>query len=98
MQFRMENDSCRGAVMHAVGVVDEYATGFYFVFKLVETLLIEYYRHVIAVKFGLRDIVPMDAVLRGLKKTLPERHHHLMPLNEEAMVLLCVQTCRDSAD
>ncbi|MDE6206362.1 MAG: 2-oxoacid:acceptor oxidoreductase family protein [Muribaculaceae bacterium] len=32
-----------------------------------------------------RPIVPVDAVLRGLKKTLPERHHHLLPLNEEAL-------------
>lgn len=32
-----------------------------------------------------RPIVPVDAVLRGLKKTLPERHHHLIPLNEEAI-------------
>lgn len=30
----------------------------------------------------LRPVVPVDAVLRGLKKTLPERHHHLLPLNE----------------
>ena len=27
----------------------------------------------------LRPIVGIDAVLRGLKKTLPERHHHLLP-------------------
>jgi len=32
-----------------------------------------------------RPVVPLDAVLRGLKKTLPERHHHLIPLNEEAL-------------
>ncbi|MDE6437121.1 MAG: 2-oxoacid:acceptor oxidoreductase family protein, partial [Muribaculaceae bacterium] len=25
----------------------------------------------------VRPVVPIDAVLRGLKKTLPERHHHL---------------------
>ena len=36
---------------------------------------------VLGALLGLRDLVPMDAVLRGLKKTLPERHHHLMPLN-----------------
>ncbi len=34
----------------------------------------------------LRPIVPIDAVLRGLKKTLPERHHHLLPLNEKALL------------
>lgn len=33
----------------------------------------------------LRPIVGIDAVLRGLKKTLPERHHHLLPLNETAL-------------
>lgn len=33
----------------------------------------------------LRPIVDTDAVIRGLKKTLPERHHHLLPLNEQAL-------------
>ncbi len=32
-----------------------------------------------------RPIVSVDAVIRGLKKTLPERHHHLIPLNEKAI-------------
>lgn len=32
-----------------------------------------------------RPVVGIDAVLRGLKKTLPERHHHLLPLNEQAL-------------
>ena len=32
-----------------------------------------------------RPIVSVDAVLRGLKKTLPDRHHHLIPLNEKAI-------------
>lgn len=32
-----------------------------------------------------RPVVPVDAVIRGLRKTLPERHHHLIPLNEEAI-------------
>ena len=32
-----------------------------------------------------RPLVPDDAVIRGLKKTLPERHHHLIPLNEQAI-------------
>ena len=34
----------------------------------------------------LRPVVPVDAVLRGLKKTLPERHHHLLPLHEQALL------------
>ncbi|MDE6367950.1 MAG: 2-oxoacid:acceptor oxidoreductase family protein [Muribaculaceae bacterium] len=32
-----------------------------------------------------RNIVSVEAVIRGLKKTLPERHHHLIPLNEKAI-------------
>ncbi len=30
-------------------------------------------------------IVTLDNVLKALRKTLPERHHHLIPLNEEAV-------------
>ena len=33
----------------------------------------------------LRPIVDTEAVIKGLKKTLPERHHHLIPLNEQAI-------------
>lgn len=33
----------------------------------------------------LKPIVSMDALLRGLKKSLPERHHHLIPANEKAI-------------
>ena len=33
----------------------------------------------------LRPVVDTDAVIRGLRKTLPERHHHLIPLNETAL-------------
>ncbi len=33
----------------------------------------------------LRSVVDTDAVIRGLRKTLPERHHHLIPLNETAL-------------
>lgn len=33
-----------------------------------------------------RDLVPIDAVMKGLKKTLPERHHHLLPLNHDAIL------------
>lgn len=31
------------------------------------------------------DMVKMESVIKGLKKTLPERHHHLIPMNEEAI-------------
>ncbi len=37
---------------------------------------------------GLMKILPVvtiESVLKGLKKTLPERHHHLIPMNEEAI-------------
>lgn len=33
-----------------------------------------------------RPIVSLDSVMAGLKKTLPERHHHLLPLNREAIL------------
>lgn len=33
-----------------------------------------------------RPLVQVDAVMRGLKKTLPERHHHLLPLNKDAIL------------
>jgi 2-oxoglutarate ferredoxin oxidoreductase subunit gamma len=32
----------------------------------------------------IRPIVKIENVLKGLKKSLPERHHHLIPLNEKA--------------
>ncbi|MDR2773564.1 MAG: 2-oxoacid:acceptor oxidoreductase family protein [Tannerella sp.] len=37
---------------------------------------------------GLLKIAPMvslDSIMNGLKKTLPERHHKLLPVNEEAI-------------
>ncbi len=30
-------------------------------------------------------IVSVESVIRALNKTLPERHHHLLPINEEAI-------------
>lgn len=35
----------------------------------------------------IKPIVPVQSVIKGLKKTLPERHHHLLPLNEQALNL-----------
>lgn len=32
-----------------------------------------------------RPMVELEAVLRGLKKAIPERHHHLIPANEAAL-------------
>lgn len=37
---------------------------------------------------GLLKVSPMvslESVTKGLKKTLPERHHHLIPMNEQAI-------------
>ena len=33
----------------------------------------------------LCPVVSIDSVIKALKKTLPERHHHLIPMNEEAI-------------
>ena len=33
----------------------------------------------------VRPIVGVEDVVQGLHKTLPERHHHLIPMNEEAI-------------
>ncbi|MDO9154328.1 MAG: 2-oxoacid:acceptor oxidoreductase family protein [Paludibacter sp.] len=33
----------------------------------------------------VRPIVKIENVLKGLKKSLPSRHHHLLPLNEKAI-------------
>lgn len=33
----------------------------------------------------IKPLVKFENVVKGLKKALPERHHHLIPLNEEAI-------------
>ncbi len=33
----------------------------------------------------VKPLVEMENVLKGLKKSLPERHHKLIPLNEKAI-------------
>ena len=33
----------------------------------------------------IKPVVEMENVLKGLKKSLPERHHHLIPMNEKAI-------------
>ena len=35
----------------------------------------------------LKPMVSTEGVLKGLFKTLPERHHHLIPVNEQAITL-----------
>ena len=34
----------------------------------------------------IRNLLPVEAVMKGLKKTLPERHHHLLPINKDAIL------------
>lgn len=34
-----------------------------------------------------KPIVKIESVLKALEKVLPERHHHLIPLNKEAILL-----------
>lgn len=34
-----------------------------------------------------RPVVKIETVLKALRKVLPERHHHLIPLNEEALTI-----------
>jgi 2-oxoglutarate ferredoxin oxidoreductase subunit gamma len=33
----------------------------------------------------LKPMVSIESVVKALRKTLPERHHHLIPMNEEAI-------------
>nr|WP_319399429.1 2-oxoacid:acceptor oxidoreductase family protein [uncultured Carboxylicivirga sp.] len=33
----------------------------------------------------VKPVVAMENVIAGLKKSLPERHHHLIPMNEKAI-------------
>jgi 2-oxoglutarate ferredoxin oxidoreductase subunit gamma len=35
----------------------------------------------------IKSVVKMENVIKGLKKSLPERHHHLIPINEEAILV-----------
>ena len=34
----------------------------------------------------IKPMVSLDNVLKGLKKSLPERHHKLIPMNEQAIL------------
>mgnify|MGYP000061533848 CR=1 FL=1 len=36
-------------------------------------------------RFELIFIGELENIMEGLKKSLPERYHHLLPLNEEAI-------------
>ncbi|WP_289736252.1 2-oxoacid:acceptor oxidoreductase family protein [Paramuribaculum intestinale] len=41
---------------------------------------------VLGVLLAVRHLVPLESVMSGLKKVLPERHHHLLPDNRDAIV------------
>jgi 2-oxoglutarate ferredoxin oxidoreductase subunit gamma len=32
-----------------------------------------------------KPIIKLENVIKGLKKSLPERHHNLIPMNEKAL-------------
>jgi len=34
----------------------------------------------------VKPVVTMEGILKGLKKSLPPRHHHLLPMNEAALI------------
>ncbi|HUV01103.1 MAG TPA: 2-oxoacid:acceptor oxidoreductase family protein [Bacteroidales bacterium] len=34
----------------------------------------------------IKPIIKLENVIKGLKKSLPERYHHLIPVNEEALL------------
>ncbi len=34
-----------------------------------------------------KPVVTMENVIKGLKKSIPERHHHLIPMNEQAIAV-----------
>ena len=40
---------------------------------------------VLGAMLKVNPMVTIESVLKALKKTLPERHWHLLPLNEEAL-------------
>jgi len=42
---------------------------------------------VLGAYLNIKPIVKMENVIKGLKKSLPERHHKLIPLNEDAIHL-----------
>jgi 2-oxoglutarate ferredoxin oxidoreductase subunit gamma len=35
---------------------------------------------------GVKNILSFDSVMDALKKVLPERYHHLLPLNKQALL------------
>ena len=50
-------------------------------------MILQFHPHIILLGsyLKLHPIVQIESVLKALKKTLPERHHGLIPQNEEAI-------------
>ena len=44
-----------------------------------------YHMVVLGALLRVKPVIPVEAVSAALRKTLPERHHHLIPMNEEAV-------------
>jgi 2-oxoglutarate ferredoxin oxidoreductase subunit gamma len=40
---------------------------------------------VLGAYINVNPVVGIDNVIKGLRKSLPERHHHLIPANEKAI-------------
>jgi len=40
---------------------------------------------VLGAYLNIKPVVKLENVIKGLKKSLPERHHKLIPLNEDAI-------------
>lgn len=40
---------------------------------------------VLGAYLSVKPVVSIENVVKGLKKSIPERHHHLIPMNEEAI-------------
>lgn len=47
--------------------------------KIMNMIMLGAYLH-------LKPVVSIDSVLQALKKVLPEKYHHMLPLNEEALL------------
>ena len=43
----------------------------------------------------LHPIVSLESVMKARRKTLPERHHHLLPMNEQAILKGMEIICKD---
>jgi len=41
---------------------------------------------VLGAYLNIKPIVELENVMKGLKKSIPERHHNLLPLNEQAIL------------